>query len=294
MLSMFSRSKRPSFEYADMNLELYIATEVLNLDSLHYGLFPKDFDGEVNIAALRQAQTAFTMNLLSHLSDDIRTVADIGAGIGDNARALAGRDIAVTAVSPDKNHAQYYDNQESAGIDFHNVTFEEFTPQQKYDAVLFSESLNYMDHETALDKCREMTDPGKTLLIANMFRLKGQNTYADDFDIRDLDFVRLAAAYDFELEACQDITERTAPNMESLHELLDRKVAELLKVGHYYLTNNGGIKYKLLHLLFKKQFKKFSRRIDYYKRRSDPETYCQNCRYVVLKFKRVESAAEAI
>jgi len=293
MLNMFSKSKQLTFEYDGMNLELYFATEVLKLNSLHYGLFPEGFNGDLTLTALRQAQSAFTENLMAHLPDDVRTVADIGAGIGDNARALAARGMAVTAVSPDKNHAQYYNNEQSSGIDFHNVKFEEFRSNQKFEAVLFSESMNYMDHNKALDKCRQMTEPGKTLLVANMFRLKGKKKYADNFNIQDLDFIKLASKYDFELVACQDITERTAPNMESVHELLDNKMSELLKIGHFYLKKNGGMKYKFLHFLFRKQFKKFSKRIEYYKRRCDPETYSQNCRYVVLKFRRVEEAGLA-
>jgi len=293
MLNMFSKSKQSTFEYEGINLELYFATEVLQLNSLHYGLFPEGFKGEFSLGDLRQAQTAFTENLLSHLPDDVHTVADIGAGIGDNARALATKGMAVTAVSPDKNHAQYYNNEQNSGIDFHNVKFEEFRSSQKFDAVLFSESLNYMDHNNALEKCRQMVEPGKTLLIANMFRLKGKKKYADNFNIRDLDFIKLASKYDFELEECQDITKRTAPNMESVHDLLDSKMSELLKIGHFYLKKNGGMKYKFLHFFFRKPYERFSKRIEYYKRRSNPETYCQNCRYVVLKFRRVKEAAQA-
>ena len=287
---MFSKSKNLTFEYDGMNLELYFATEVLKLNSLHYGLFPEGFKGEFTLAALRQAQTAFTENLLSHLPDDVRTVADIGAGIGDNARALSAKGMAVTAVSPDKNHVQHYNNEQSSGIDFHNVTFEEFRPDQKFDAVLFSESLNYMDHKDALERCRQMTEPGKTLLIANMFRLKGKKKYADNFNIRELKFIKLARKYDFELVACQDITERTAPNMEAVHETLDSKMSALIEIGHFYLKKNGGLKYRFLHFLFRKQFEKFSKRIEYYKRRCEPEAYCQSCRYVVLQFRRVEAA----
>ncbi|MBA3650239.1 MAG: hypothetical protein H0W66_01855, partial [Chthoniobacterales bacterium] len=77
-----------------INLELFFVTEVLQLNSLHYGYWAEPSTAAHHILDLRdiqQAQESYTRELLQVIPADVQSVLDVGCGIGDNARAMLSR-----------------------------------------------------------------------------------------------------------------------------------------------------------------------------------------------------------
>ena len=86
---------------AEQDFELYFVAEVLKLSSLHYGYWEVgEASGRIDLDEVRRAQSLFTDKLLSFIPGSVNTILDVGAGMGDNARALAAAGYRVTAISP--------------------------------------------------------------------------------------------------------------------------------------------------------------------------------------------------
>ncbi|MDQ3415481.1 MAG: methyltransferase domain-containing protein, partial [Verrucomicrobiota bacterium] len=156
-----------------VNLELFFVTEVLQLNSLHYGYWAEPSTAAQHILDLRdiqQAQEQYTRELLQVIPADVQSVLDVGCGIGDNARAMLSRGLKVTALSPDENHKRYFEDIRTQNLTFHSSRFEDFETDEIFDLVLMSESQNYFDAEIGLKQARRYLRAGGYLLIAGMFR----------------------------------------------------------------------------------------------------------------------------
>ena len=109
---------------AEENFELLFVTEVLKLSSLHYGYWEEgQASGEIDLDEVRRAQSLFTDKLLSFIPEHVNTVLDVGAGVDDNARALAAVGYRVTAISPDRNQVRYFDETRDPSVAFHCSKF---------------------------------------------------------------------------------------------------------------------------------------------------------------------------
>ncbi|MGE0700751.1 MAG: class I SAM-dependent methyltransferase [Hyphomicrobiaceae bacterium] len=272
-------------DFDGLDLELYFVTEVLKLGSLHYGLFPPDAPRPVTIDAIRAAQARYTERLLSHVPSGVRTVLDVGAGIGDNARAFAAKGYQVTAISPDKNHQRYFEADRHPGITFHRSKYEDLSLDQRFDLLLFSESLNYFDRETGLRQSRRFVAPGGAMLVAAMFHQDGWAPYPDDFKLESLPFVAMARAHGFELELAEDITEATSPTMEAVHYGLSQQLKPLIVMGEHFLKASSPWKAWAIQLAFGKQIRELEKLLAYYEHRTHPDTFRKVFRYAILRLR---------
>src|SRR5215207_8026874 len=266
------------------DLELLFATGVLRLKSLHYGFW--DIRPRViTLASIREAQARFTAELIKFVPADAKTVLDVGAGIGDNARALARLGLQVTAISPDRNHARYFKRLE--GVQYLRTKFEHFDLPAQFDVVFMCESLNYFDREIGLQQCRRYVAPGGHLLIAAMFQGDQQEPFSSFFRPADLPFVELARRYGFSLHSGRDVTENVLPTMEYAHRALQRFVFPLAR-GAAPNTWCG-------RLVRKTPIRRTAEAIDdvraFYERRTEPEYYRTHIRYLFLLFSRTSSGS---
>jgi SAM-dependent methyltransferase len=267
-----------------LNLELFFVTEILKLRSLHYGYW-EEAPERLDLNSVRQAQANFTERLLSHIPPGVQKILDVGSGIGDNARALAARGYIVTAISPDKNHAKYYGPSEENNITFHNVTFEDFQSEERFDLILISEALNYFDKDLGLQQCRKYLRSGGYLLITGIFRSLDQQDFADDFQLQDLPYVRQAAGYNFSLLKTVDITKNVVPTMILSSRAMKEYVRPSIEMAERYLKASGPWKLRFIKLFFAKQLRELSAILDYYQRRTAPEYFLRKIRYATLLFR---------
>ena len=272
-------------DFKGFDLELFFATEILKLRSLHYGYWdeiPKQ--EELTLASVRSAQARFTERLLSYIPEGVRTILDVGSGIGDNARALAARGYEVTAISPDKNHAKYYSAPSDGKITFHNTTFEEFQSEQTFDLILISEALDYFDRDLGLQQCRRYLKPGGRLLVCAMFRFKDGREFGEGYALCELPYVKLAQRYGFSLLRTADITKHTLPTMMLAHRAFREYLYPALELGRLYFSASAPWKFWALKLFLGRQLKELSKILAYYEQRIDPEYFRKSARYTTLLF----------
>jgi Methylase involved in ubiquinone/menaquinone biosynthesis len=89
------------------DLVLQFTTEVLGLESLHWGYW--DDNDQLNLENLKKAQKNFTSHLSSFIPEGVSQILDVGCGIGDNALHLSENGYKLTCISPDiiiKKHSR--------------------------------------------------------------------------------------------------------------------------------------------------------------------------------------------
>lgn len=193
-----------SFDYP---LNVYVAILQMETgvvpDSLHYGLWQEGFTSD-------QAQRAATELLFEHLRPPCR-ILEAGVGLGTTAVRLVEAGYDYVAVCPDAGQiANARDRVGKGNGQFEVSKFEELEPQEnKFDAVLFQESAQYIEQRTLLQCARAQLKTGGQLLIMD----ESPTTWLEVLP-------HYAKKDGFELAKQIDLTEQTAPTVPYLHDLI--------------------------------------------------------------------------
>lgn len=183
-------------------------------ENLHYGLWT---GLEPKAENLGQAQAAYTDLLFSYLPDGPLSILDVGGGAGETARKLIALGHKVEIVVPSPLLAsRCRENAPEARV--HEMIFEDFSSDKRFDLCLFSESFQYIPLDTALDKALDhVTDKGH-VLIADCFR---SDDFTSDGKTRIAGGGHPISAFHAAIETrpvtClrdQDITEAVAPSID--------------------------------------------------------------------------------
>ncbi len=269
------------FEYGGYDLELYFVKEVVGLDSLHYGYFePGD---ALTMDALRRAQSRYTETLADLLPADVHRVLDVGCGVGDVARAMAGRGKTVIALSPDRNHGRYLEGSHPR-ISFVNRRFEDHGHADPVDLVLMSESQNYFETEAGLSQCRKHLRPGGYLLVSGMFVKEPCEEFKDIVNA-EAPYFAAAARQGFELLERRDITDQVVPTLQFALQALEQFIEPVPRMLGHYIRARSPVKHWLLKTFFGRQVRDYQKTLDYYKTRMDVDLFKRRVRYLRVLFR---------
>lgn len=277
------------FEYGGYDLELYFVKEVVGLDSLHYGYFePGD---ALTMDALRRAQARYTETLADLLPADVTRVLDVGCGVGDIARAMAGRGKTVVALSPDRNHGRYLEGSHPR-ITFVNRRFEDHSNAEPVDLVLMSESQNYFETDAGLAQCRKHLRPGGYLLVSGMFVKEPCEEFKDIVNA-EAPYFAAAAKQGFQLLERRDITDQVVPTLQFSLQALAQYVESVPRMLDHYMRARSPVKHWLLKTFFGRQLRDYQKTIEYYKTRMDADLFKRRVRYLRVLFRHGPSPALA-
>lgn len=270
---------------SDVDIELYISTEVLGLRSLHYGYWEKGV--ALTIENLRKAQAAYTQTLEVLIPKNVKHILDVGAGIGDNAAYLVRKGYKVTALSPDENHKKYFEKIPKA--EFVSTNFEGFTSDKKYDLILMSESQNYFDPVIGFQQCQKFLKPGGYLYISGKFRRTNSQAFVKVTNVLG-EYLKLAKEYGFTLEKEVDITDHILPTLAFSKKVYDQYAQPMIALAQYYLKHDRSWKMKMVKLglallspFFKPQLERVNQ---FYLEHLDTQKFKKHVKYtrLLLKF----------
>jgi len=263
-----------------IDLELFLCSDVLKLRSLHYGYW--HHNQKPTLHNLRKSQQRYTDTLVALIPPNVKTILDVGCGIGDVAHALVQRGYIVSAISPDTNHAKYFNNR-SNSLSFISTTFEDFTSNQQFDLILMSESQNYFDADVGFQQCRRYLTPYGYLLVSGKFRKERGEAFQDVVNV-EKEYVHKASQYGFRLLKCIDITNRVLPTLDLVHKAMHEHVEPFIVMIEHYLHSRAPVITTALRLVLWRQIRSIRGLFRHYQEHTDPSHFEDKCTYLRILF----------
>jgi MPBQ/MSBQ methyltransferase len=162
---MFKKKNKPK---PDLLLMFY--REISSSDDLHFGYWNKN--EELTMKNFIKAQERYFERFVSYIPKDVKTILDVGCGVGGNAKRLKALGYEITSLSPDPLLEAEFKKNTNNEIPFILTKFEDLKINKKFDMVLMSESLQYIGPSEGLKKCTEVLRPGGYLLGIDYFKIE--------------------------------------------------------------------------------------------------------------------------
>ena len=236
-------------ETKGFDLELALTTRVLGLESLHHGLW--NDSEKLTLENLKKAQARYTQKIIKTIPKGVKTILDVGCGIGDIAFELAKQGYKVTSLSPiEDQQIQYKKRNKGNGNKFILSKYEDLELNETFDLILMPESSNYINLEQGMLQTKRYISQDGYLLVFGIFSRKGSekfNRYSKKL------FVSEAKKVGLSLVKEEDITKKTVKTMEFAYKMYEQYVPELAKVIEEFYQKAFSFKAKLLSLMFKKE-----------------------------------------
>ena len=270
----------------DNILKLY--SETIRSSYLHYGFWdkPDSVDPKkLNLEELKVAQGRYIEHLSSFIPKGVRTILDVGCGIGGNAEYLIKKGYNLDTLSPDDFQKKIIIKKFKNGVKFHHCKFENFKSDKEFDLVLESESACYINMEKGFKKAKEIICDGGYLLVSDYFvhfndgskslHLKSSH----DMEM----YLKLAKLNRFELIQSYNQTNNTMPTLEYGKYIFDRFIYPTLDYGFYSARKNYPIVSRIIKELFGKKFRSKKKQLDLL----DTDLFRKYRKYMIYLFKKL-------
>ena len=281
------RKKKLDTKAIGLDLWAAFARFTTGKEYLHYGFWT---GLEVCASNLGPAQEEYTRRLLTLLPRKPARILDIGGGTGETAVALEGLGHQVEIVVPGTFLAERCRAKVSPRTVVHEMRFEEFQADGKFDVCLFAESFQYMKPDQALGRSLSILAPNGIILIADCFR---SDEYANAPQGKRMvgggsrlsAFRELMDDRGLQLIHEEDITQDVAPSID-----LERQLYGLVEYGvsrvDHALRGTFPLRRLALLLVFRvllgsRGSRKLRQRLSADDRTS--EVFCRYNRYMILK-----------
>ncbi len=206
-----------------------IGRHLLGMQDLHYGYWPADLP--VIPQNLPRAQANYTELLISHIPQTVRSVLDVGCGVGTTARKLLERGFQVDGVSPNGVLTDIAKQQLGDRARIFECRFQDLETERRYDLILFSESLLFIPLEAAFTLAIRLLNPGGYILITDIFRIpaEGETPIGGGHNLGT--FREAVARFPLQQVEDFDMTEGIAPTFD----LLDSTYREMIEPAYRML-----------------------------------------------------------
>lgn len=265
-------------QVTDHILEYYY--KITKSDYLHYGYW--NLEDELNVENLRLAQERYIDHLISFIPKDVKTILDVGCGIGGNALRLKKAGFEVEALSPDAAQAQMF--KAKGEVPFYLTKFEDFETPKKYDLIFMSESAQYIPIKEGLEKCCSLLNEKGNLLLSDYFireNAEKNNVFAACTHQED-EYLRLAKEYGFEIASSEDITSRVTPTLDLVKLKYNEYIEPTLELVDSLLQKHVSILYKIGKLIVSSPLKKAAMKLELI----DSQLFLKYRKYMIYLFKK--------
>ena len=270
----------------DHVLKLY--SESVRSPYLHYGFWddPKLVTAEnLSLNDIVAAQDRYIEHLTSFIPEDVKTILDVGAGIGGNSSYLLNKGYKVEALSPDDYQEQVFAEKYNGEVRFHRSKFEDFNPEKQYDLILESESACYIQIQPGWKTARKTVRDGGYLLASDYFL--HHNDGSGDWHIKashnEKVYMEIGEEYGFKLLREYDQTENTMPTLDSAKAFMERYIYPTVEFSSNYMDKNYSFIMKILKKAFGKRVNEKMKQLSLL----DSNEFRKYKRYMIFLFQKV-------
>ena len=270
----------------DNVLKLY--SETIQSSYLHYGYWddPKNVEiDRITVEDIRNAQERYIENLASFIPDDVKSVLDVGCGIGGNTEFLLSKGYKVEALSPDDFQRSVISRKFKNRVPFHHCRFEQFQFNSEFDLILESESACYIKINEGFSKARKVLRLGGYLLASDYFvHFKDGSKSPHLKSSHDIEgYLSSASANGFELLSEFDQTENTMPTLDYGKYLVDRYMNPTID----YAISSAKKHYPFITYLLQKMFGKKLKLKKNQAELIDSKLFRKYRKYMIFLFKKI-------
>jgi len=270
----------------DHVLKLY--SESVRSPYLHYGFWddPKLVSAEnLSLHDIVAAQDRYIEHLTSFIPEDVKTILDVGAGIGGNSSYLLNKGYKVEALSPDEHQEKVFAKKYNGEVKFHRSKFEDFDPEKQYDLVLESESACYIQIQPGWKTARKTIREGGYLLASDYFL--HHNDGSGDWHIKashnEKVYMEIGEEYGFKLLREYDQTENTMPTLDSAKAFMERYIYPTVEFSSNYMDKNYSFIMKILKKAFGERVNEKMKQLSLL----DSNEFRKYKRYMIFLFQKV-------
>jgi SAM-dependent methyltransferase len=256
---------------------------LLNLEHLHYGYWTKDI--KVELANLPAAQKKYTDFLMSNIPDGVHSILDVGCGMGQTAKRLTEAGYKVDCVSPSSFLAQQARALLQEKSEIFECFYEQLHTEKRYDLVLFSESFQYIDPETAIQKTLALLNPDGQMLICDIFKVDINEKSPISGGHNLTTFLTMMSDYPFELVKNIDITAETAPNRDIENHICKDVLEPVSTLLGKLVQSRYPLLSKFLKWKYRKKIEKIRRK--YFGEQRTAEIFKKFKTYRLLLYKKI-------
>ena len=259
-------------------LGLVLAQQLLGVEDLHYGLW--DADLELSLSNLVPAQQRYTELLLDQVAQQLTgigrpRVLDVGCGTGHMLQLMLERGYQVDAVNPSPHLNRLLRTRlaqlPGAPTTLFETGFESLPVQackRNYDALLFSESFQYIPLPDIFARAPALLKPGGIIVLADFFKTAahcdgaaGDRSFSGGHILSE--FYRYLEDSAFAVLHDEDLTARVSPNIALLDEWLTQRLVPAAGSVDQYLRGaypglTRVVKWLLRHKLERARYKYLS------------------------------------
>jgi len=223
---------------------------------------------------------AALLSAVEEVTDGASRIADLFAGCGTFAlcRRLRDAGYAAESLSPDRTQGERF--RAELNLPFHACRFEHFEPGHRYDAILISESCQYVPLDRITDQVKRCLKPGGHWLICDYFvqdHAKGRIAKSGH---RVSEFKSRARAAGFETVEEVDVTEAASRTLEIANDAIERMI-----LGGEILTEKFRLTRPRLTWLIARLTRKKWKKLQEERVLIDPEAFRNNKRYLFIKYR---------
>jgi MPBQ/MSBQ methyltransferase len=191
-------------------LKLYLDLSKTNY--LHFGLWkPGD---ELTLKNAQAAQERYANNLVKFIPPGVKTILDVGCGVGGNALKLSNIGYQVTGICPDPYQEQLFKKVTKGRSKFKLSTLEAFNSDQLFDLILMSESVQYVPFKDAFKKIKTLLKPNGYLLISDYFKKESAREVKNIPSEPLKDYLKVMDQAGFKVIKKMDITKGILPTLD--------------------------------------------------------------------------------
>jgi SAM-dependent methyltransferase len=247
---------------------------------LHFGYWRPGVD--LKFANLKQAQNTYIDELFKLIPDDVQSILDVGCGSGEMASQLLKKNYQVDAVCPPSIMSENAAQKLTGDSTLYECKYEDLDIDKKYDLIVFSESIQFIQIKDAFEQCRRYGK--KYILIADLFKkdmpekgpIGGGKPYKD--------FLKEKDNFGFKEIQNVDITEFVAPGFDLEKDAIKNFVKPLISVFDRILAIKNSLLIKLGMFIYKKKLNKIKTRyLDASDRNSTSFSQYKSYRFILLE-----------